>query len=292
MVDGDSQSIPFVGITLAGSNTVARALRRAREDPSVRAVVFRIETGGGSSLAADVILREAILTARAKPLIVSMGTSAASGGYYASMAGGQIYANRATVTGSIGIFYGKVDVVGLLEKIGVGVESFRSAPRADAESFFRPFTDDERRALGLKVKQFYDLFIARVAEGRHMKPEEVDAVARGRVWTGVQAKERRLVDKLGGLREALAEARSLANLPLDAPILELPEEDDSLLGFLLGLAGVSAAGVQAPAAAAAIPPAFLGIARSLAPFFVFESNKPLARVEYEYVDDMPSGGFP
>jgi protease-4 len=255
----------------------------------VRAVVLRVATGGGSSLAADVILREAILTARVKPLIVSMGSSAASGGYYASVAGRRIYANRGTITGSIGIFYGKVDVSGLLHKLGVNIEAFRTAPRADAESFFRPFTDDERRELGVKVKQFYDLFIARVAEGRKMKPEDVDAVARGRVWTGAQAKERQLVDRLGGLREALAEARELGNLPGDAPILELPEEDESLLGVLLSLAGAPAAGAGVPAGAF-IPPALLDMARALSPFMIFDSNKPLARAEI--VEGVSFGGPP
>lgn len=289
MMDGESSSIPFLGVRIAGSYTIARALKRAREDSTVRAVVLRVATGGGSSLAADVILREAILTARAKPLIVSMGSSAASGGYYASMAGGPIYANRGTITGSIGIFYGKVDVSGLLHKLGVNIEAFRTAPRADAESFFRPFTDDERRELGVKVKQFYDLFVARVAEGRKMKPEDVDAVARGRVWTGAQAKERLLVDKLGGLRQALAEARELGHLPGDAPILELPEEDESLLGFLMSLAGAPAATAAVPASAF-IPAALLDMARALSPFMIFDSNKPLARSEI--VEGVSFGGPP
>jgi protease-4 len=283
MVDGESQFIPYVGIKIAGSYTIAKALRQAREDPSVKSVVFRVETGGGSSLAADVILREARLTAKRKPLVVSMGTSAASGGYYASVGGREIFANRATITGSIGIFYGKVDVVGLLDKLGVKVEQYRSAPRADAESFFRPFTDDERRELGVKVKQFYDLFIARVAEGRKMKPDDVDAVARGKVWTGAQALPKGLVDKLGGLREALEEARKLGDLPRDAPFIELPEEDDSLLGFLLKLVGISSAGVN-PMAAAMVPPAFLQIARALSPFMVFDGSKPLARSEFTEED--------
>ena len=287
MVDGDSQFIPFIGIKLAGSATIAKALRRAREDASVKSVVFRIETGGGSSLAADVILREAILTAKVKPLIVSMGSAAASGGYYASVGAREIFANRTTVTGSIGIFYGKVDVSGLLDKLGVHVEQFRSGPRADAESFYRPFTDAEHIELGVKVKQFYDTFIARVAEGRKMKPEAIDAVARGKVWTGAQALPIGLVDKIGGLREALEEARRLGNLPVDAPFTETPEEDDSLLGVVLKLVGITSIGMNG-AAAMALPPAFLDIARSLSPFLVFESQRPLARsefVESEPADD-------
>jgi protease IV len=278
MVDGESQNIPFVGIRLAGSYTIAKALKKAREDSTIKAVVFRIETGGGSSLAADVILREAMLTAKKKPLIVSMGSAAASGGYYASVVGGPIYANPATITGSIGIFYGKVDVVGLLGKLGVGLEQFRSAPKADAESFYRPFSDDERKELGVKVKQFYDLFIARVAEGRRMKPEDIDAVARGRVWTGAQAFDRKLVDHLGGLREALAEARKRAELSPDTAIVELPEDDDSLLGSLAKLVGITAA-PQTPMAGVLIPPVLMDLARGLAPMMVFDGTKPLARMD-------------
>lgn len=281
MVDGQSQTIPFIGVKLAGSRTVAAALKRARQDPTVKAVVFRIETGGGSSLAADVILREAILTARAKPLIVSMGSAAASGGYYAAVAAQRIYANPATITGSIGIFYGKADVQGLLGKLGIKMETERTSPRADAESIYRPFTDDERQALGVKVKQFYDLFVGRVAEGRHMSPAAVDAVGRGRVWTGRQALARGLVDRMGGMRQALAAARELGQLPADAPIIELPEEDDSLLGMLFSLVGVRAlAGdIDASSIATLLPPGLLEVAQALAPFMVYEPTLPLARME-------------
>jgi protease-4 len=280
MVDGESTYVPFINIKTAGSRTMAKALKRAREDESIRAVVFRVETGGGSSLAADVMLREELLTARAKPFLVSMGSTAASGGYYASMAGRGVWALPATVTGSIGIFYGKVDVVGLLDKLGVHFDQYRSSPRADAESFFRPFTDDERAELGVKVKQFYDTFIGRVSEGRHMTPAAVDAVARGRVWTGEQASKIGLVDHLGGFREVLIEARKLGHLPDDAQIVELPDEDDSILGVLLGLAGIKAAGAQA-GVGALIPSAVLPVARAMAPFFLFEPEKAMARSEFQ-----------
>lgn len=284
MIDGESMNIPLINIRLAGSRTISAALRRARDDSSVKAVVFRIETGGGSSLAADVILREAQLLAKKKPVVISMGSAAASGGYYVSVGGGPIYANRTTITGSIGIFYGKVDVSGLLNKLGIQSEAFRSTPRADAESLFRPFTDDEREELGRKVKQFYDLFIGRVAEGRGMKPADVDAVARGKVWTGAQAKQRRLVDHVGGLREALEEARRLAELPADVPLLELPEEDDSILGFLLNLVGLDAGPNPV---GFLLPPGMLDVARALAPFLVHEDGKPLARA-----DLFEEGGYP
>jgi protease IV len=278
MIDGNSQRIPVLNIRLAGSYTIAKALKAAREDSSVKAVVFRIETGGGSSLAADVILREAILTAKAKPLIVSMGSRAASGGYYAAVAGNPIMANRATVTGSIGIFYGKVDVVQLLDKLGVRSESLRTAPRADAESLFRPFTDQEHAELGRKVKQFYDLFIGRVAEGRKMSVEEVHAIAQGRVWTGDQARARGLVDEIGGLRQALARARKLGGLPDDAPIVELPEVSKSLFETVLEIVGVPS--LKADAAVLGwVPPPLMDVARALAPFVVHRPSRPLARMD-------------
>jgi protease-4 len=275
MVDGESRNIPIIGLRLAGSRTIAEALTAAREDRSIKAVVFRIETGGGSSLAADVLLREAKLTAEKKPMVISMGTAAASGGYYAAVGGGRIWANRSTVTGSIGIFYGKVDLSALLGRLGVGQDAFRSNPRADLESLFRPFSDEERVVLGEKIKRSYDLFVGHVAEGRRMSPEAVDAVARGRVWTGAEAREHGLVDAVGGLREALDEARALGGLDADAPIVELPEEDDSLLGFLLDLAGVSS---TAPIASL-VPAAMLDAARVLAPFVVYDDARPLARTE-------------
>ncbi|MFO0551198.1 MAG: signal peptide peptidase SppA [Polyangiaceae bacterium] len=276
MVDGESEYIPIIGIKLAGSRTIASALKQARDDDSVKAVVFRVETGGGSSLAADVILREAQLTAKKKPVVISMGSAAASGGYYVAVGGGPIFANRATLTGSIGIFYGKVDVTGLMEKLGVGSDAFRSSPRADAETFFRGFTEDERVELTKKVKQFYDLFVARVSDGRHLTIDEVDAVARGRVWSGQQALERKLVDKIGGFREALEEARRLGDAPEDAAILELPVEDDSLFGFLLKQLGLSASAAEHPFF---LPPALVDVARALAPFMVYEAEMPLARTE-------------
>lgn len=286
MVDGESMTIPLIGIRLAGSRTISKALKQAREDGSVKGVIFRIETGGGSSLAADVILREAILTARAKPFVVSMGSAAASGGYYAAVAGKPIFANRTTVTGSIGIFYGKVDFTGLAKKLGVGIELFRSTPRADAESLFRPFTDEERTELGAKVKQFYDLFIGRVAEGRNMKPDAVDAVARGKVWTGAQAKEKGLVDRVGGMREALAEVARQADVPLETQIIELPEEDDSLLGFLLKLVGLADAGVPMLGLESLLMGSEgVDILRAFAPLAVYQDREPLARADlFEQID--------
>jgi protease-4 len=273
MVDGRSDTIPGIGLRMVGSYTIADTLKEVREDPRVAAVVLRIESGGGSAMAADVIWRQVQITARVKPVVVSMGSAAASGGYYIATPATRVFANPLTITGSIGIFYGKADIAELLRKIGVTVEVYKTAPRADAEAIYRPFTDEERAELRRKVGQFYEMFLTRVADGRHLSKGEVDAAGQGRVWTGEQAHKRKLIDEIGGLRQALAEARRLAELPDEAPIVELPPREGSLLGKILGIDGVSAkSGLP-------LPPAVLDMARALAPFALHPPDRPLARIE-------------
>ncbi|HVU00994.1 MAG TPA: signal peptide peptidase SppA [Polyangiaceae bacterium] len=275
IVDGRSKNIPFLGMDIVGSYTIAETLQRIRKNPLIAAVVLRIESPGGSSMASDVMWREIALTARERPVIVSMGDVAASGGYYVAAPGTRIFANPLTITGSIGVFYGKADVSGLMKKIGVGVEVYKTAPRADAESLFRPFSEEERQELVHKVGQFYDVFLSRVADGRHMSKEAVDRIGQGRVWTGEQAKENGLVDELGGLRQALAYARRVAHLGEEAPIVELPKIPTSLLGQLLGIEGIH----DEAAIAKVLPPAVTDLAHAMAPFLVHPSDKPLSRLE-------------
>src|SRR5882724_2531859 len=281
MVDGRSQTIPFLGIKLVGSYTIAESIRKARENPLIGAVVLRVETGGGSAMAADVIWRELERTTKVKPVVVSMGTAAASGGYYISTPATRVFANPLTITGSIGIFYGKADVSELLRKLGVNVEVYKTAPRADAESIFRPFTDEEKTELKRKVWQFYDVFLQRVAEGRKLTKEQVDAVGQGRVWTGEQALSHKLVDELGGLRQALAYARTLAGLPDHAPIQELPPPDASLIGRILGIEGVSE---NIPSQLQVLPPGMMDMVRALGPFVVHPADKPLAQMELTRIE--------
>ena len=276
MIDGKSRDIPLIGSRLVGSYTIAKALKDAREDPRISAVVMRVETPGGSSLAADVMWREAVLTAKVKPLVVSMGTYAASGGYYIATAGKVIYANPLTVTGSIGIFYGKADVSELFKKIGISTETYKTSPRADGESIYRPYTDEELRELQKKVQQLYGVFVDRVSQGRKMSREAVDAVGQGRVWSGRQAKARGLVDRLGGIREALDEARRLSGSPDDAPITELPAPESSLLDLALKLAGLS----EPQAGFPLLPSQLLDVARAMAPFTVYQGDESLARLEF------------
>lgn len=282
MIDGRSRKIPILDNKLVGSYTIAETVKALKDDPKVRAVVLRVETPGGSSMAADVMWRELEQLGKKKPLIVSMGSVAASGGYYIASAGQTIYALPLTVTGSIGIFYGKADVSELLKKIGVNVETYRTAPRADAESIFRGFTDDERTELRKKVGQFYETFLNRVARGRNLTMAEVDASGQGHVWTGQQALQRKLVDRLGGLREALEAARQAAGLPEDAPIVEAPAADQSLLEKVLKLAGFD---LKDATPIAALPPQLRDVARSLTPMAVYAGDVPLARLEWGPVDE-------
>ena len=278
IVDGRSRSIPFLGVKTVGSYTIAETLKQVREDSSVGAVVLRIESPGGSSMASDVMWREIQLTQKKKPVIVSMGAYAASGGYYVAAPATRIFANPLTITGSIGIFFGKADISGLLSKVGVDVTVYKTGPRADAESMFRPFTPEERVALEGKLRKVYDLFLERVATGRDMLSEDVDKVAQGRVWTGEQAHARGLVDELGGLRQALAHARMLGELRDDCPIVELPEPKSSLLGKLLGIEGLTAP-------SAALPSGIAQIAKALAPFMIHKSHQALARLPYAPIED-------
>jgi protease-4 len=274
MVDGRSQTIPLLGTKLVGSYTIAETIKQLREDPRVGAIVLRVETPGGSAMAADVIWRQVQITSKVKPVVVSMGSYAASGGYYIASPGTRIFANGMTITGSIGIFYGKADIAELLRKLGVSTETYKTSPRADAESIFRPFSAEEKRELERKVGQFYDVFLARVSQGRGLSKQQVDAVGQGRVWTGEQAKARRLVDELGGLRQALAYARKASGLPETAPITEHPPPDTTLLGRILGIEGVN------ENAKLVLPPALLQIARALSPLMVYPSDKAMARLEF------------
>jgi protease-4 len=248
----------------------------------VRAVVLRIDSPGGSSDASEVMWRELSLLADRKPLIVSMGSVAASGGYYIAAPAQRIFALPLTVTGSIGIFYIKPDVSGLLSKLGVNIETYKTTPHADADSLYRPFTDEERASLQKKVGQFYDVFLDRVSRGRHIPKEQVDAVGQGRVWTGQEAIQHHLVDEMGGLRHALEYARTLTGLPDDVAIAEYPPVVTSVLDWALSLVGVSHAQTFS---VAGLPPQILKVLRAVAPAAVYSPDVPLARMEYVPVDD-------
>lgn len=279
LVDGRSRIYPIVGMESVGSYTLVESLEQVRSDPSIGAVVLRIESPGGSSLAADAIWRAVDLTNQVKPVVVSMGGVAASGGYYIAAPSRRIFANPSTLTGSIGVYYGKADASELLKRLGVTVEVYKTSPAADADAFYRPFSTPERERYQQKLEQFYDLFLERVASGRKLEKKAVHEVAQGRVWTGTQAQARGLVDEVGGLRQALAYARELAHLPLHAPLVELPERQTSIVGKLLGIEGIHAEELEG------LPQELRELAVALTPFTLHSATEPLMRLELLVLDD-------
>ena len=215
---GGPQVLPF-SRSSAGGDTIAAALREAAADDDVKAVVLRVDSPGGSVTASETIWREVARVREAgKPVVASMGGVAASGGYYIAMAADTIVANPGTITGSIGVVTGKLVARDLKERLGVGSDSVRTNVNADAWSPNAPFTDEQQAMVEAEADLFYDDFVRRVAEARRMNVEVVDAVARGRVWTGADAKERGLVDELGGLRTAVRRAKVLAGLDPDREV--------------------------------------------------------------------------
>jgi protease-4 len=218
IVTGRSRRSPIDGPQM-GSDTIAAAFRAARKDDLVKAVVFRVDSPGGSYVASDTVWREVGLTSAAgKPVIVSMGTVAGSGGYFVACPADVIVAQPGTVTGSIGVFAGKAVVTGLMDKVGLstgavsrGAHARMFSPRAD-------FTDDERALMSAWLDDVYDVFVGKVAEGRGMTRDAVHEIAKGRVWSGADAANNGLVDVIGGLRDATRIAREQANLPATAPL--------------------------------------------------------------------------
>ena len=209
-----------------GSEKIAEAIRKARLDTTIKAIVLRVNSPGGSALASDVIWRETILAKKAKPLVVSMGDYAASGGYYIACAADKIVAQPTTITGSIGVF-------GLLfnaqkmfnNKLGITFDSVRTGKYANIGSTFYPMTTEERAIIQESVEKIYDTFITHVSEGRKMDKSAVDSVGQGRVWSGTDAKALGLVDEIGGLDAAIEIAAKLAKLDKHRTI-SLPEQKD------------------------------------------------------------------
>jgi protease-4 len=241
IVDGENVDIPFLGTHMTGGKTAVAAIDGMLADPLVRAIVVRVDSPGGAVLASDQIWRALRRARQEKPVVISMGAVAASGGYYVAAAGDEIWADPSTLTGSIGIFYGKIDAAQLAEKLGVGVELFRFGKRAGAESLFRPFSPEERAALADRLRSYYRLFLARVAVGRGLSVEQVDALGRGRVYSGDAALRLGLIDHLGGFASALARARQLAHLGADAEVVVRPRRREGLLDFVVGEIGGSQA---------------------------------------------------
>lgn len=199
-----------------GSESMSKQLRELRENDRVKAVVLRINSPGGSSLASDVIWREVMKTSEVKPIIASMSDMAASGGYYIAMACDSIVAQPLTITGSIGVYSMHFSAQELLEnKLGITTDVVKTGPLADVFTVTRPFTAYEKRMFQKSVNDGYRTFITKAADGRNLEVEEIDAVAGGRIWSGTQARENGLVDAIGGLDEAVAIAAATAGLAED-----------------------------------------------------------------------------
>lgn len=212
---GDASELGAGGAT---STSVVQGLRRARRDDSIRAVLLRVDSPGGSALASDVIWREVVRTKGKKPVVVSMGDYAASGGYYVATGATAIVAASTTLTGSIGVFGGKVSLGRLYRKVGVHKDGYGRGANVQLFSEARRFTRTERRKLRDHLEDTYRVFLERVAEGRHSTVEVAASHAEGRVWTGKQALERGLVDATGGLGRALALLRETAGIPTSQPL--------------------------------------------------------------------------
>ena len=229
---GGPQLLPL-GNSSAGGDTIGAALREAAADDSVSAIVLRVDSPGGSVTGSETIWREVNrVRDGGKPVVVSMGAVAASGGYYVSMAADAIVANPGTITGSIGVVTGKLVARELKDRLGVGSDSVRTNPNADAWSVNAPFTAEQHAHVEAEADLFYTDFVERVAKGRKLTVEAVDAVARGRVWTGADAKEHGLVDELGGLRTAITRAKVLAGFDADTDVRLVGYPGSSLLEFL------------------------------------------------------------
>jgi protease-4 len=224
--------LPF-GSSNAGADTIAAGLREAAHDDSVSAIVLRVDSPGGSVSASETIWREVKKAReRGKPVVASMGAVAASGGYYVSMGTDAIVANPGTITGSIGVLTGKLVARDLKDRLGVGSDAVRTNANADAWSVNAPFTPEQHAQVEAEADLVYDDFVQRVAQGRHLSVEAVEAVARGRIWTGADALDHGLVDELGGLRAAVRRAKVLAGLDEDAKVRLVGYPGSSVWDFL------------------------------------------------------------
>ena len=284
IASGKSRFDPVDG-HIAGSDTVIEQIRRARDDESIEAIVVRVDSPGGSQVASDVIWRELMITrdqSASRPLVISMADLAASGGYYVSMPGQWIVAQPATLTGSIGIYVGKIVTGGTMGKLGITGETVTSGRNADIYSPFSRFTAEQRAKLDEYMQGFYDQFVEKAAESRHTTPERIDAIAQGRVWTGRQARDLGLVDELGGLETAVAAARQRAQIP--------PDEDVELVvfsprrSFYEALAGQFGIGTPSGALAALIGGGNArAVAAVTAPMRIFRRGEPLALMPFAFV---------
>jgi protease IV len=220
---GDTGGGLVTGDRVMSADAVTHAFRKAAADPEVKAILFRVDSPGGSAVASETIWRETVRAQKAgKPVIVSMGDLAGSGGYYVAAGATKIVAQPGTLTGSVGVIAGKVVTRKLWEKLGISWDWVGYGENAGMFSLIEDFTPAQQQRFETELDSVYSTFKSRVAEGRHMTADQVEAIAKGRVWTGEEAQEKGLVDALGGYGTALALAREAAGLPPDAPVELVP----------------------------------------------------------------------
>lgn len=229
------------GPEIIGQGLITEALRDARDDEKVKAIVLRVNSPGGSALTSDIIWREIELAKQKKPVVVSMGNVAASGGYYIAVGADKIYAEPTTVTGSIGVFGAIPNMNDLAEDIGINAEQVGTNKNSVEYSVFEPMSDDFRSLVRESIEDTYETFLDRVARGRNISVAEADSLAQGRVWSGVDAKRLGLIDELGNLEDAIAEAAALAELKEDAyGIKKLPKYKSGFERLMEDLGGAGA----------------------------------------------------
>jgi protease-4 len=220
---------------MVGSDSYKNILRKIRLDKSIKAVVFRINSGGGSSLASEVIWREISLIRKEKPVVVSMGDVAASGGYYIACNADSVFANANTITGSIGVFSVVPNMQSFFKnKIGVTFDGVKTAPFADMGDISKPLNDNEKRYFQSAVDSIYATFLARVSSGRNLVLANVDSIAQGRVWTGTSAKKIGLIDRVGGLQDAIDCVARMADIKKSEVKLKEYPEKKSLIEQIMG----------------------------------------------------------
>jgi protease-4 len=220
-----------------GGNAFADLIRKERKDSTVKAIVLRVNSPGGNAIASDIMWKELELASKVKPVVVSMGNYAASGGYYISAPGTKIFASPTTITGSIGVF-GLIPNAGKLmnQKLGISTETVNTNRNSDFPSIYRPMNIYEKEVMQLSIENIYSDFVSKVSAGRKMSVAAVDSIGQGRVWSGTDALKIGLVDTTGGLRASVEEAAKLAGVDTYS-IRELPVSEDPFTKIVSQLSG-------------------------------------------------------
>jgi protease-4 len=278
---GRNTPSPFGGDFIAGAQSFIEALNGAVEDPMVKAIVLRVDSGGGDGLASDLMYRAVLKAKKRKPVIASMGDTAASGGYYVAMGAEEIFASPTTLTGSIGVFFMKPAVKQLAEDWGINQVSLSRGKLAGITDLYEPWTDEQRVVAQKWVDDFYDSFITEVASSRKLAKDAVNEVAQGRVWSGETAKEKGLVDHLGGIMDAVAAPKVRGGLSGDDFDLVIASSDGSMLSAAIGAAVPQSLLDKEVTIPSPLPPFVQDLARRLGPASWLVTDPTVqARLEY------------